>query len=196
MRRAPTAASLCLITDASLTGLGWAKYASRTEALAAGRAGLLEAASLPLVDAHVSGDMTFLEACAVRDAVRACARDLRGNTVWVAVDNVALEFALRKGRSKAARVNAVVADTLLLCAAYDVQLYPLRVPSAQNKVADALSRLHESEAEARNARETLTVAGVRPYEWRVLTEPTPSPLYAATPWRPSWSRATAPRWQL
>ena len=101
---------------------------------------------------HEPGDMTLLEAHAVLRAIQVCGKRLQNQSVWIAVDNAPLEYALRKGRSGAPRVNVVVAEILLCTLRHKIRLYPLRIPSAQNTLADQLSRITRGEEPPRVQR--------------------------------------------
>lgn len=142
MARRPRKNGPTIVTDASLFGGGWALYTHRTPALNATSGDHLRATmAFPFAERHAPGDMTLLEAHAVLRAIRVCGKKLQNQSVWIAVDNAPLEYALRKGRSRAPRVNAVVAEILLCALRHKIRLYPLRIPSAQNTLADQLSRM-------------------------------------------------------
>ena len=149
MFRPPTRGDLAIVTDASLTAGGWALYTNRDSALRVSmESDLVATMSFRFRSAHTAGDMTLLEAHAVLRAVQVCAPMIKNKSVWVAVDNMALEYALRKGRSKSPRVNAVIARILLHALRFGFRIFPLRIPSAQNVLADRLSRTQEGSLDA------------------------------------------------
>ena len=66
---------------------------------------------------------------------------LQGKALAVRVDNTAVQFSLAKGGSSNAPLNRVVREIFKLCFKCDVQLYPMRISTSDNKEADYLSRL-------------------------------------------------------
>jgi len=143
MRRPATESDEAWVTDASLTGLGGARYASLSDALA--HINPLEAFAMPLEKRHEPKEMMTLEAWAAELAVSRWAHHASGRAVHLVVDNEGLAACITAGRSRAAPANAHLRRTLLHAAKADVQLYSHPVPSAQNGAADALSRLWERE---------------------------------------------------
>jgi len=111
MRRGPRPSDPLIASDASLFGFG----------AALDMTGSTRALSAPTPDSEwlagrfsepsQSGDMTLLEAWATLAALHHWAHQLNGRTVRVHVDNVSLEFALKKGRSLAP-VSTVWSDKL------------------------------------------------------------------------------------
>jgi len=143
MRKAPTLGDKAMITDASLSGQGIALFATAEAALHSRMDGLIDAAYGRISPRGVPGDMMWLEVVAARSAVQRWGHLFAGATGYIIVDNEPLEWAWRKGRSKSARVNAVLRDIMMLLLHFDAQIFPLRVQSKANLVADALSRRYE-----------------------------------------------------
>lgn len=85
----------------------------------------------------------LLEALAALTAVQRWARLFEHDTGYIMLDNQPLELAWKKGRSKSPRVNDVLREALLVLLEHDAQIFPLRVQSSDNTVADALSRVFE-----------------------------------------------------
>ena len=140
MRRGPRPSDPLIASDASLFGFGAAlDMSGSTRALSAPTPNS-EWLAGRFSEPSQSGDMTLLEAWATLAALRHWAHQLNGRTVRVHVDNVSLEFALKKGRSLAPRVNRVIRQILLLCLEHDICIHPVRVQSTDNLVADGLSR--------------------------------------------------------
>ena len=143
MRKAPAWDDKAMITDASLSGQGLALFSSATAALASDITCLEDAAYGRVFPRGQPGDMTWLEAVAALSAVRRWGHLFEGRTGYMVVDNQPLEWAWKKGRSKSPRVNRVLREIVLLLIQRDAQIFPLRVQSQQNKIADALSRVFE-----------------------------------------------------
>jgi hypothetical protein len=143
MRKAPTYQDKAMITDASLSGQGLALFSSAQAALRSDLEHLEDAAYGQVFPRGVPGDMMWLEAVAALSAVQRWGHLFRGTTGYVVVDNQPLEWAWKKGRSKSKRVNSVLREIMLLLIGLDAQIFPLRVQSKENTVADTLSRRFE-----------------------------------------------------
>ena len=152
MRRAPSRADPIIATDASLYGFGAALDMSGDPAALSAATPHSEWLAGRFAVPSVSGDMTLLEAWAVLAAIRHWGPKLEGCTARIHVDNVSVEFALRKGRSFSPRVNNVLREILLLCLRHDICLHPVRIQSADNLVADSLSRLPQQRFELGRSR--------------------------------------------
>ena len=152
MRRAPTRVDPIIATDASLYGFGAALDMSGDPAALSAATHHSEWLAGRFAVPSVSGDMTLLEAWAVLAAIRHWGPKLEGCTTRIHVDNVSVEFALRKGRSFSPRVNNVLREILLLCLHHDICLHPVRIQSADNLVADDLSRLPPQQFELGRSR--------------------------------------------
>lgn len=143
MRKPPSAQDLVMVTDAALSGQGLCLYRTVEAARRAIPQEALDLAFGKFGPRGVSGDMMLLEAVAALSAVQRWGPVLSGKTGYILLDNEPLEWSWKKGRSKSPRVNAVLRAILLLLLQYDAQVFPLRVQSSDNVVADALSRIHE-----------------------------------------------------
>ena len=143
MRKAPSPWDMAMITDASLSGQGIALFQTLKAALKSDLTGLRDAAYGPVLPRGVPGDMTWLESVAVLSAVSQWGPLFKGSTGYIVVDNEPLEWAWKKGRSKSARVNEVLRVILLKLLELDAQIFPVRVQSKDNIVADVLSRRFE-----------------------------------------------------
>jgi len=149
MRRAPcTECDWAIVSDASLEGQGAVLFRGAQAAKRAELAHAHAAFSSRFSTSHPSGDMTLLEAWALWTALRMWADQLRGAAVWAIVDNESLRWAIKKGRSKSPRVNSIVRAIMLLCLQYDIQLFPDRVQTELNVLADELSRWDPAERAA------------------------------------------------
>ena len=141
MRRAPcTHCDWTIVSDASLQGQGAVLFRGAQAAKQAelGRAHAAIAGRFSTT--HPSGDMTLLEAWALWTALQRWCHLLRGTAVWAIVDNESLRWAIKKGRSKSPRVNSVIRAIMLLCLRHDIQLFPDRIQTDDNVLADELSR--------------------------------------------------------
>ena len=155
MVRAPSPNDPAVTSDASLWGLGWAKFRNLFDATYGGQEDVEWAGWAHVCGRRQPGDMTLLEAWAALRAVQSAADLGVTGPLWCGVDNVALEWALRKGRSKSLRVNRVVMRALFAAAEAGLHIFPFRVSTSQNWVADRLSRIpqrDESDRRVRNLR--------------------------------------------
>lgn len=143
MRKAPGDNDEVMVTDASLSGQGMALYSGVSIARRALVQDATQAAFGPFCRRGVPGDMMLLEALAAQSAVALWASRFQGKTGYILLDNQPLQFAWQAGRSKSPRVNRVLREILLMLLQHDAQVFPLRVQSSDNKVADALSRPYE-----------------------------------------------------
>ena len=141
MADVPHAYSKCLATDASLSGLGAVLHETRgnSRALATPVARL----AAPFPHRAEPKHMMTLEAIAVLIAICEWGAGLRGSTIWLQLDNQALVFALRRGRSKCPATNAVLQDIFVALIRFQLQICPFHVRSEDNEQADELSRQWE-----------------------------------------------------
>lgn len=89
---------------------------------------------------HQSGDMFFLEAIAAKQAVKTFLAPKR--RIFLAVDNKALMFAIKKRSSACPRSAPILADIMALSDAHEVVVTPGWIPTDRNP-ADPLSRGNE-----------------------------------------------------
>lgn len=90
---------------------------------------------------HVSKDIQFKEAYAVLHALRCWGAEWRGRHVRFGVDNQAVVFALRSGWIDSANTMAVLRRIAMLAASLALTFEVVWVPTKENAMADALSRL-------------------------------------------------------
>jgi hypothetical protein len=141
MSRSPHSNSLCIATDASLTGIGGVLHETRGNS----RRSLtpLAAWAAPFPQRAEPKQMMTLEAIAVLVAITEWGGRLRKQTVWLQLDNQALVFAMQRGRSRCPTTNAVLQDIFTLLIKFQLQVCPFHVKSEDNGQADDLSRLWE-----------------------------------------------------
>ena len=82
----------------------------------------------------------YLEGFAVVQAAEDIGHTWRGKRVRCYIDNSAFMFSLRKGRSKAPRLNILLRKLFLLSVKYECLFEPIWLASEDNGAADALSR--------------------------------------------------------
>ena len=82
----------------------------------------------------------FLEGDTVREACIKMGPLWKGCRIHIEIDNSAFELSLVKGRSRAARLNEILVDTFVLQLMYGFVLEPSWIASADNTLADILSR--------------------------------------------------------
>ena len=141
MRRAPCPhCDWAMVSDASLQGQGAVLFRGVGLAKQAKVQHAHEAFAGRFSSVHPSGDMTLLEAWALLTALKLWKHKLAGTAVWAVVDNESLRWAITKGRSKSPRVNSIIRAIMMLCLRYDIQLFPDRVQTDDNVLADELSR--------------------------------------------------------
>ena len=89
---------------------------------------------------EVKGIIAVKEAAMVEEAFSHHCQDWEGMVVPVYVDNTAVLYAMRKGRSSNAKINAIVRRTLMCCAQHEIAPLFFYVPTHMNVLADMLSR--------------------------------------------------------
>ena len=73
-------------------------------------------------------------------AAHALGESWKRKIVPVYIDNTAFCMSLKKGRSKAERLNVILRDLFRLSVKYDCVFEPHWIPTQENTAADALSR--------------------------------------------------------
>ena len=141
MAETPNGRSLCIATDASLSGIGAVLHATRRSARSA--AAPLDALAAPFTQRHEPRDMMLLEAAALYASIAHWAPRLAGSVVWLQLDNQALVWAMRRGRSKCRRSNDVLKHIFAITVRHRLKVVPFHVKSEDNGQADALSRQWE-----------------------------------------------------
>lgn len=115
--------------------------------------------SLRIPDRHANKDILFKEAYAVLHAVDSWSEThLRGCELLCHIDNQALVAALKSGRCRSPNAQALVRRIFTVLAAADCDLVPSWLPSANNKLADALSRVSLTDMSVLVAPEYLDTA--------------------------------------
>lgn len=136
------------------------------------------ALSLEVPLQHQGKDILFLETLAVLEALRRWGPSLEGNEVMCKIDNAALVASLRSGRCHQRATMALIREIMGLALELHLTITPDWIPSAENDVADALSRFDWPYLNAR-----------RPHVTSLL--PQPSIPQIPPPLRPSPPRAAA-----
>ncbi len=165
MRRRPGSGDPLIASDASLYGVGAVLDPTGDEASLHTVSSVCQTMSGGVQGPCVSGDMTLLEMWAVLAALRLWAHALKGATLRVHVDNVSVQYALKKGRSFSPRVNNVLQRVMLLCLEHDICLHPLRVQTEHNIVADTLSRNPHDVEVALEAHQVHRVPTIEPRQY-------------------------------
>lgn len=101
----------------------------------------LAAWQAPIPDELQGKDIMLLEALALLESLRRWQPDLAGCSVRCYVDNSVLFSALRSGSCRHRPTQGVIRAIFELAMTADVQILPHWIPSAENKLADVLSRL-------------------------------------------------------
>jgi hypothetical protein len=143
MRRPNQPSDPRVVTDASLWGGGFAVKHSKNEVYSHG---FFFQWPHKLAGSLCSGDMTFLEAVCLLEAVQHVVDSLefgprvRGGMLVVECDNQSVLAAVIAGRGRNLGLHLVVAALFDLLFVHDIQLHCVHVPSVQNP-ADYLSRV-------------------------------------------------------
>ncbi len=96
--------------------------------------------SRPVPDKHHGKDILFLETLALLDALREWKQALRDKEVVCKIDNAALVACVRSARCDQKAIQTLIRYIFALAMELHLTLIPDWVPSAENDVADALSR--------------------------------------------------------
>ncbi|SAM85244.1 uncharacterized protein UBRO_20884 [Ustilago bromivora] len=164
-----------------------------TDACPRGLGGYLGAAGHPdLVLArcvprrHRRKNNRFLEALAALDCLRVFVPHLTGHG-FTHVDNENVEHGLRSGKSRDPLTQTLLREIFGLCFEHNLTLCPTRVSSADNVLADLLSRRRFSQIRARFPRA---------HQQLFSPAPSPSPQQPRLPPLPSPGSSAARRTQL
>ena len=83
------------------------------------------------------------ELCAILLAFHRWPYHWRNKRVQICTDNKAAEWVIRKGLSKHSVANAIVQEILWISAMFNITISVTYIPSENNCIADAISRMHD-----------------------------------------------------
>ncbi|KAG6066679.1 hypothetical protein E4U32_005476 [Claviceps aff. humidiphila group G2b] len=133
-----------LFTDASNTGIGGFFYCGNTAqsdwrtALPLPREQIFARALYPNERSH---HINVTETIAIAAAIKKWANSWRHATLIIHTNNTTAEAGFRHGQARGRPANRSIQSALARCAARDIKIHCNRVTSADNGLADALSRL-------------------------------------------------------
>ncbi|KAG6118950.1 hypothetical protein E4U14_006072 [Claviceps sp. LM454 group G7] len=133
-----------LFTDASNTGIGGFFYCGNTAqsdwrtALPLPREQIFARAMYPNERSH---HINVTETIAIAAAIKKWAYSWRHATLIIHTNNTTAEAGFRHGQARGRPANRSIQSALARCAARDIKIHCSRVTSADNGLADALSRL-------------------------------------------------------
>ncbi|KAG6244830.1 hypothetical protein E4U24_004797 [Claviceps purpurea] len=133
-----------LFTDASNTGIGGFFYCGNTAQSNWRRALPLPQEQMFARSLHPnerSHHINVTETIAIATAIQKWAYSWRHATLIIHTDNTTAEAGFRHGQTRARPANRSIQSALARCAARDIKIHCIRVTSADNGLADALSRL-------------------------------------------------------